>query len=150
MELSFLQSEHLLAHLMRAVPAAPSGERYWPGPPVPVPWPRSVALVRALREGRQDLAHHLTDLPEEAFATLGAAARSLTGAVDVTVLGTEHRTAPYRSAWLWTAEEILRLTEAANDAVTLQLSGRRALRTELLGALTTLAREQAGRTADVE
>jgi hypothetical protein len=149
-ELSFLQPEHLLGHLMRAVPAAPPGERYWPGAPVTVAWPRSVALVQALRGGRPDLARHLADLPEEAFTALGAAARSLTGAVDVTVLGTERRTPPYRSAWLWTAEDVVRLTEVDRDAVGLQLSGRRALRTELLGALMALARERAGRTADVE
>jgi len=149
-ELAFLQSEHLLGHLMRAVPAAPPGERYWPGTPVAVPWPRSVALVQALRDGRAELAHHLADLPEEAFVALGAAARGLTGAVDVTVLGADHRTSPYRSAWLWTAEEVVRLTEATPESVSLQLSGRRALRNELLGALAALAREQAGRTADVE
>lgn len=149
-ELAFLRSEQLLSHLMRAVPPAPPGERYWPGAPVTVPWPRSVALVQALRDDRPDLAHHLADLPEEAFVALGAAARRLTGAADVTVLGTAHRTPPYRSAWLWTAEEVVRLTRAEPEAVGLQLSGRRTLRTEVLGALTALAREQADRTADIE
>ncbi|PFG38926.1 hypothetical protein ATJ97_1418 [Georgenia soli] len=149
-ELAFLRSEDLLAHLLRAVPPAPPGERYWPGAPVTVPWPRSVAMVQALRDDRPDVAHHLADLPEEAFVALGAVARRLTGAVDLAVLGTEHRTPPYRSSWLWTAEEIVRLTEATPEAVGLQLSGRRTLRAELLGALAGLAREQAGRTADIE
>lgn len=149
-ELALLPSEALLDHLLRAVPAAPPRERHWPGAPVTVRCPRSVELVRALRDGRPDVARHLADLPEQGLVALGAAAHRLTGAVDVTVLGTEHRTAPYRSAWLWTAEEVVRLAETTPETVGLQLSGRRVLRAELLGALTALAREQAGRTVDLE
>jgi hypothetical protein len=149
-DLTFLTTASLLAQVMLAVPAEPPGH-HAAGPPITLAWPTSVALATALREGRDDVARHLADLPPEALTAVGAVARDLVGAVDVGVerigpVGHPVAAPTHRAVWLWTSSEVVRLTAATAEEVTLRLSSRAEVEDDVKRTVTALGRGVAGPT----
>ncbi|WP_341359098.1 hypothetical protein V5H98_15355 [Georgenia sp. M64] len=149
-DLTFLDTASLLAQVMLAVPADPPGHR-GAGRPITLAWPTSVAVATALREGRDDVARHLADLPPEALTAVGAVACDLVGAVDVGVervgpVGHPVAAPTHRAVWLWTGPDVVRLTAATAEEVTLRLSSRADVEDDVARAVTALGRGVAGPT----
>lgn len=129
----------LLNEIMRALPGKVRTESVADRSPVRVGWPESAAIAQSLRSSRQDVATHLSGLPESALGVLGSVSTALTGGACVTAL--RHHNADdfaYHGVWLWTDSDVVELVDASAHAVTLRRTGLVDVRTGLLTALTGL------------
>lgn len=136
-ELSVAGEGGLLPEVWRAIPRHDVPGSGGLATPVRIGWHESAAVAHAMRNGREDVAAHLSGLPPEALALLGSVSTTLLGGAHVT-LGQVGGDPRVHGAWLWTETDVVELLGATQDAVVLRRTSNDRLRSELLSTLTGL------------
>lgn len=139
-ELAISIDGSLIDEIWRALPDHYPAGRIGAAHPVRIGWHESAAVAQAMRTGRHDVARHLSGLPPEALALLGAASTTLIAGTSITVR--REPTPRVRGVWLWTESDIIELLDATEKTVALRRSSTGRLRRDLLGTITELLRSE--------